>query len=333
MKTPAFWYAPAQTRPFLSYLFAPLAGIYARAALAHRESSDAKVVALPVICMGNLVAGGSGKTPTSIALLNLLKDKKIFLSPGFLTRGYRGKIISPERVDDSHDARLWGDEALLLTRHAPTFVSPNRYQAAELMQQHGCDAIIMDDGLQHYTLRKDVSFALIDGMMGFGNECVIPAGPLRQPLEEGFALTDAFILIGDDTRNVRARLPEGKPVFTARLETDPSFSALTETPYVAFCGIGFPDKFKATLEKAGAKISGWHAYGDHHAYTMGDIEKLVEESIEKKARLITTEKDYARLPDFPKKTMIDVLPVQIVFDEPDALASFIAQKTEFKRAS
>ena len=333
MKAPFFWYAsPSRLAPgsFFSALLSPLAFAYAKIAKFHRDSSDARVVPLPVICLGNLVSGGSGKTPTAMALLQILKDKKVFLSPGFLTRGYRGKIRLAERVDESHDPALWGDEALLLNRHAPTFVSRNRFQGAKLMQQHGCDAVIMDDGLQNYSIRKDVSFAIIDGMMGFGNGKVIPAGPLRQPLKEGFDLSDAFILIGEDRRNIRPSLPQDKPVFTAQLQTPATFSLPASTPYIAFCGIGYPDKFKATLIKCGATLVGWHAYGDHHAYTMSEIEKLIGESIEKKARLITTEKDFARLPDFTKKSLIDILPVEVVFDNPGSVTDFIRDKTAIK---
>lgn len=331
MKTPRFWYA--KTPSMRSRLLAPFAALYARAATTHRESGSPRSVSLPVICLGNLVSGGSGKTPTAIALLDLLQSRKIFISPAFLTRGYRGKVRTAERVDESHDPVLWGDEALILNRHAPTFVSPDRYQGALKIQESDCDGIIMDDGLQNYSLQKDISFAIIDGMMGFGNGRVIPAGPLRQPLGDGFALTDAFILIGDDTRDVRAILPTDKPVFTAQLNLAKDFTLPTNTPYVAFCGIGFPDKFKATLERSGASIVGWHAFGDHHAYTMAELEALVNDALSKNARLITTEKDFARLPDFSKKTLIDILPVEISFDDPDKLAAFIAARVASKQKS
>lgn len=329
MKTPKFWYAPKPS--FCSALLSPLSILYKRAAASHRASHEPQTVDTPVICLGNLVSGGSGKTPTAIALLKLLQDRKVFLSPGFLTRGYRGKIRTAERVDESHDPALWGDEALILNRYAPTFVAPNRYRGAVLMQENGCDGILMDDGLQNYTLQKDVSFAIVDGMMGFGNGKVIPSGPLRQPLADGFALTDAFILVGEDTRNIKTSLPTDKPVFTAQLNVPAGFEQLASTPYVAFCGIGFPDKFKATLEKSGAKLSGWRTFGDHHAYTMSDLESLVNEALSKNARLITTEKDFARLPDFSKKTLIDVLPVEITFDDPDNLTAFIAARVAAKQ--
>ena len=297
------------------------------------ENSTPHKTDLAVVCLGNLVAGGTGKTPTAIALMKLLKEKNVFLAPGFLTRGYGGKIMQAERVDESHDPILWGDEALLLHRYGPTFVARKRFEGAQLMAEHGCDAIIMDDGLQHYTLRKDVSFAIINGMMGFGNGMVIPAGPLRQPLAEGFAMSDAFILIDEDERKVRSKLPADKPVFTAQLEVPPTFTLPKATAYVGFCGIGYPAKFKSSLVKAGADIAGWHEFGDHHPYTMGEIEKLVNEALEKKARLITTEKDFARLPDFNKKSLIDVLPIEVIFDDPDGLCDFIKDKTAAKRPS
>lgn len=332
MKTPGFWYA-TPTASLCPALLAPLAALYARAAAHHRESKSPQDVALPVICLGNLVAGGSGKTPTAIALFKLLHSSKTFLSPGFLTRGYRGKIRTAERVDGSHDPALWGDEALLLNQHGPTFVSPDRYRGAELMADSGCDAILMDDGLQNYSITKDVSFAIIDGLMGFGNGNVIPAGPLRQPLDQGLLLADAFILIGDDTRNVRALLPPDKPVFTATLAVTEAASVSQNVSYIGFCGIGFPDKFKKTLLDTGVNLSGWHTFGDHHTYTMNDIEKLVNEALSKKSRLITTEKDFARLPDFLKKSLIDVLPVEITFADPDGVIEFIKARTAAKTAS
>lgn len=333
MKAPSFWYGPQPNTSARAALLSPLSAGYAALARYHRDSSQPQKTDLAVICLGNLVAGGTGKTPTAIALLQLLKEHNVFLTPGFLTRGYGGKINQAERVDESHDPVLWGDEALILHRHGPTFVSRNRYQGAQLMEQHGCDAIIMDDGLQHYTLRKDVSFAIINGMMGFGNGMVIPAGPLRQPLEEGFAMSDAFILIDEDERSARSKLPKDKPVFTARMDVPPSHIVSKATPYIGFCGIGYPEKFKSTLLKTGAQLAGWHTFADHHPYTMAEMEKLVTEAINKEARLITTEKDYARLPDFAQKTLIDMLPIEIIFDDPQGIVAFIKDKTAAKRSS
>ena len=324
MKTPKFWYS-SQKNSLCASLLTPFAGIYERASNLYRERSNPRAVSAPVICLGNLVAGGSGKTPTAIALIKLLRDTNFFLSPAFVTRGYKGKIVGPERVDDSNNAAFWGDEALLLARSATTYVSANRYEGAEAAIFGGADAVILDDGLQNYDLQKTISFAVMDGRMGFGNERVIPAGPLRQPLEDGIERTDAFILIGEDVRDSLSKIPADKPVFRANIKVRDNID-LPRLPYVAFCGIGFPEKFKATIDELKVDCVGFNAFADHHAYTMDDMSKLVEEALEKKARLLTTEKDFVRLPDFAKKSLIDVLPIEIIFDNPDSILDFIRSR-------
>lgn len=331
MKTPKFWYSDNK-RSLCATLLTPIEGIYERAAQFHRENSHPQTVNAPVICLGNLVAGGSGKTPTAIALMKLLKDTNFFLSPAFVTRGYGGKVTGPERVDDSNNAVFWGDEALLLARSATTYVSANRHEGAEAAIFNGADAILLDDGLQNYDLNKTITFAVMDGRMGFGNERVIPAGPLRQPLEDGIERTDAFILIGDDVRNSLSKIPADKPVFRANIKIRDTID-LPHTPYVAFCGIGFPEKFKATIDELKIDCVGFNAYADHHQFTIQDMSKLVDEALSKKARLLTTEKDYVRLPDFAKKSIIDVLPIEIVFENPDTLLDFIRSRTTTSEAS
>lgn len=323
MKAPGFWY---QQKSIAALLLSPLSALYIKAGRRHRTRSNPKNLSIPVICIGNIVSGGSGKTPTSLAVLSLLANAKITLSPFFLTRGYRGKIEGPERVDNSHDPALWGDEALLLSRYAPTIVSKNRYAGGILAQDLGADLIIMDDGMQNYTLAKNITFCVVDGKMGFGNEAVLPQGPLRQPLGDGFDLSDAFILIGDDKLGTTSKLPASKPVFKASLQITQDHKTSKETPYIAFCGIGYPDKFKASLTEAGLNIKDFKSFGDHHTYSPKDIADLTNLATAQNARLITTEKDFARLPDFFQKDLIDVLPVEIVFENPDALIAFIKSK-------
>jgi len=320
MKAPGFWYQPHHP---LASLLSPLSALYTHMGRSHRQHARTQNLSVPVICIGNIVSGGSGKTPTAIAMMNLLRDTKISLAPFFLTRGYRGMIEGPERVDNSHDPALWGDEALLLSRYAPTIVSKNRFAGGLLAQNLRSDFVIMDDGLQNYTLGKDISFCVVDGKMGFGNGCVIPEGPLRQPLEDGYALSDAFILIGDDTSETSKMLPAGKPVFKARLKIKDDLSLSKETPYIAFCGIGYPDKFKASLTETGLNIREFKSFGDHHTYSPSDISNLSRMAAAQNARLITTEKDFARLPDFFQKDTIDVLSVEIAFENPDGLVDFI----------
>ncbi len=322
MKAPKFWYSQKSS----GGVFSPFAALYTKLGRRHRLNSKPQKISIPVICVGNIVSGGSGKTPTALALLRLLQDQKISLSPFFLTRGYRGKVEGPERVDDSHDPALWGDEALLLARHAPAIVSRNRYAGGILAQDLGADLIIMDDGMQNYTLQKNITFCVIDGAQGFGNKAVIPQGPLRQPLEDGYDLSDAFILIGEDKNNVKDSLPANKPVFPASLEIVADYKLSKETGYIAFCGIGYPDKFKASLMAANLKIIDFKAFADHHDYTGKDLETLVELATSQNARLITTQKDFARLLEFSGKDLIDTLPVEIRFSNPDSLVTFIKDK-------
>lgn len=321
MKTPQFWYS-GQKPPVWTTLLIPFAKLYNCMARLHREYSKPQPVSVPVICLGNLVAGGSGKTPTAISLIKLLREHTIFLSPAFVTRGYKGKVIGPERVDDSNNAVFWGDEALLLAKTAPTYVSANRYDGAEAAISSGADAIILDDGLQNYDLQKTISFGVVDGRMGFGNQHVIPLGPLRQNLEDGIQSVDGFIMIGDDQQNFMSKVQTSTPIFRARMAVQKN-ADLPHIPYIGFCGIGFPEKFKSTLQDLKINCVGFHAFADHHTYTMYDLSKLVNEALDKKARLLTTEKDFVRLPDFAKKSLIDVLPIEIIFDDPESILDFI----------
>ena len=322
MKTPRFWYHQSSLSAFL----APLSVVYKNLGRRHRARSTPQSLLIPVICIGNIVSGGSGKTPTAIALSKLIQQSKIALSPFFLTRGYRGKIEGPERVDNSHDPVMWGDEALLLSRYAPTIVSKNRYAGGVLAQDLESDLVIMDDGMQNYSITKDVTFCIIDGTMGFGNGKVVPQGPLRQPLKDGFDLTNAFIIIGEDTRSIVTTLPADKPVFRAALRTCAEQKFSIDAPYIAFCGIGYPDKFRASLNETGLNVIDFKSYPDHHDYTAKDLATLTTMAEEKGARLITTEKDFARLPDITQKHIIDVLQVEIVFEQTDAIVDFIKSK-------
>jgi tetraacyldisaccharide 4'-kinase len=211
---------------------------------------------------------------------------------------------------------------LLLARAAPVVVSANRAEGAQLAEASGYEFLIMDDGLQNSRLAKDVSFAVIDGAAGFGNGLQLPAGPLRTSLKEGFAKADAFILIGQDESGAAKLLPAGKPVFAAQLKADISNLNMNQA-YVAFCGLGRPEKFRRTLEENNIKLCGWHAYADHHPYSKADLDRLAAEADRNGARLITTEKDAMRLPAHPA---LDVLPVKLEWQDADAVRKFLQDR-------
>lgn len=299
MKTPSFWYSG--TGSLISLLLRPLLWIYAIGYFIHQASVRTKKVSVPVICIGNLVAGGTGKTPSSISIMSLIKEHKLAKTPIFLTRGYGG------------------DEDKILNQHALTVVNANRLAGAQDAISRNADLILMDDGLQNPSIHKDIKFVVVDGSMGFGNEYMLPAGPLRQPLKTGIKQTDAFIFIGKDRRNVLPIL-SGNPIFKANFK---ALKKLSETEkYIAFAGLGYPQKFFNFLkDKLEDRLVDTISYPDHHPYSASDLQKLRARAMELGATLITTEKDAARLSD--EDDDIEVLPVALEWENEAALVEFL----------
>jgi tetraacyldisaccharide 4'-kinase len=303
MRPPEFW----QKRGGAAALLAPLGALYgasvaAKAALARPYRARARV-----LCVGNLTAGGSGKTPVAIALGEMLlaRGKKVF----FLTRGYGGNDRGPVQVLASHSAAQMGDEALLLARTAPTIVARDRAVGAALADSRGAEIIVMDDGHQNFTLAKDLSLVVVDGETGFGNGRMIPAGPLREPVRQGLVRADAVVMMNDGAPDLQGF---ARPVLRARLT--PQGDDLRGRRLFAFAGIGRPEKFVASLKQAGVDVAGTQFFPDHHPYSTEDIETL-----KRRGPLVTTEKDLVRLPPNQQQN-ITVLKVSAVFaDDPGSL--------------
>lgn len=303
-----------------------LSPLYAagRKLAAHKSSYKADI---PVICVGNAVAGGSGKTPTAIVLSALIKNLHIKHSPAFLTRGYKGSVTEATLVDPArHDFKAVGDESLLLARHAITIVSPDRPEGAKTAQDNNADLIIMDDGLQNDSLIKDISFMVIDGMAGFGNLKTLPAGPLRENLGSAFARSDAFILIGHDKRNISAILPPEKPLFQASVQPVSEKMPDKSIPVLAFSGLGQPDKFYRFLQDEGYEIKSWHPFADHHHYSHADLKNLAEIARREHLQILTTEKDYVRLAGSGFEDLVRVVPIMLTFEDETALGVFLRER-------
>ena len=314
-KTPRFWYRSDRlSKHVLANLLSPLALIYRAGHAVNSCFTTPAHSALPVICCGNLVAGGAGKTPTALALYKLIVDEGLASAPVILTRGYGRRERTPLHVrrndSDKPDAATIGDEARLLSEYADCIVTSDRVHGAQIAEEQGYDCIIMDDGLQHMRLAKDLSFCVIDALHGFGNRRLLPAGPLREALSRGLKRSDAFVLIGPDQHNVMRLLPDDKPCYRAELMPDAG-KLDKDTTYIAFCGIGNPDKFRMSLEAAGLEVNNLHAFADHHVYTANEIAALRREANDKGARLITTEKDMMRLAAIGEEDGISILPVHI----------------------
>jgi tetraacyldisaccharide 4'-kinase len=307
MKSPAFWYEPPGTA---ANLLAPFGFVWRAGSGVRRLAAKPYRAQKTVICVGNIVAGGAGKTPTAMAIASFLQQTG--KSPVFATRGYGGSEHGPTRVDPArHSAHDVGDEALLLARLAPTWIARDRTAAIRMAERTGSH-VILDDGLQNPNIEPDISFLVIDGESGFGNERIIPAGPLREPVEDALKRVAAVILVGTDAHNIVARVT--CPVIRAALHPalPPDFPVLQK--FFAFAGIGRPMKFYATCREAGLNLTGAEDFPDHHQYITADIKRLREQARKSEARLLTTEKDWIRLPkDF--RPEVTALPVEMVFSD------------------
>lgn len=311
MRAPEFWYAdPNET---VAFVLKPLGWLYGFVGRTRAKMTIPFRAAVPVICVGNLTAGGTGKTPIAIAVGERLKARGLRVA--FLSRGYGADVPGAMIVDAREDtAADVGDEPLMLSQHAMTVVSPDRPAGSRLAVSRGAQVIIMDDGFQNPSLTKDLAFVVVDAAKGFGNGCLIPAGPLRERVEDGLARAQAVIVMGDGF----VTLPQGKPTLRARLvplESEPA--RLKDRRFVAFAGIGEPQKFFGTLAGCGGIIETTREFADHYSYSEDDIADLREIAARYDAQLITTEKDLLRLPP-ALRTDIDVLKVSAQFDADSA---------------
>ena len=305
MRAPDFW----QRRGAAAALLAPLGWLYGATVAFKARIAKPFDPGLPVICVGNLTAGGSGKTPIAIVLAEMLRAKGH--RPYFLTRGYGGSERGPALASRGHSAAVMGDEALLLARTAPTIVARDRAAGARLAKEKGATVIIMDDGHQNFSLAKNLSLVVVDAQTSFGNGYQIPAGPLREPVAQGLARADAVILVGDGAPDMGGY---SGPVLRAHLKAEGD--AFAGKTVFAFAGIGRPEKLAASLEDSGATVVGSCFFADHHPYTEDEITQL--RAVAGEAMLVTTEKDFVRL-STAQREGIRMLKVAAVFDDAPAM--------------
>jgi tetraacyldisaccharide 4'-kinase len=298
LKAPFWWY---RKKGVLASALAPLGRLYGNRAEVRFARAEPYRSRLPVICIGNFTSGGGGKTPTAIAVAALLVE--MGRKPAFLTRGYGGTSAGPVLVQTGQSAEEVGDEPLLLAEAAPTTVSADRADGAKAIERSEANVIVMDDGFQNPSLAKDLSLVVVDAASGVGNGLVMPAGPLRAPLEAQMARADALIVIGDGegaSRLSEAFAAKGKPVLKARIVPRQDRRWLSVLPVISFAGVARPEKFFATLRNNGARLIDTRAYPDHYRYSERQARSLLKEAKDYNAMLVTTEKDWVRLPDDPE---------------------------------
>jgi len=324
MRAPEFWMRDDPVSRLEAAVLSPLGWAYGasvrwKSAHAKPYRPDAKV-----ICVGNLTAGGSGKTPIAIAIARLLIERG--LRAMLLTRGFGGRTKGPVFADLSRDrAADLGDEALLLAAAAPVIVARDRAAGAKLADAGHADVIVMDDGHQNFSVAKDLSLVVVDAKTGFGNGRILPAGPLRESVGQGLARADAVVAVGDG--DVALGGFSG-PVLRARL-VPVDVHGLEGKPVVAFAGIGQPEKFFDTLLLLGAKIVEAHPFADHHTYTAAEVGRLKRAARDANATLITTEKDYVRMTPSEREG-IRFLPVRAGFDDMGAIRRLLDSVIEPK---
>jgi len=313
MHAPEFW----QSNNLLARLLDPIGQIVG--AVTTRRVARAKPlrVNVPVICVGNLSVGGTGKTPIAASIAARLRKRG--KKPAILTRGYGGRLKGPVKVDDFlHTHEDVGDEALVHAKTSPVWVARKRALGALEAIKDSADVLVMDDGHQHTTLAKDLSLVVVDGNAGFGNGRITPAGPLREPAGSGLERADAIILMGNDPHNLEKGLAKHAEILRAHIVPGPEWQKLKGRKVVAFAGLGNPDKFFHTLTAVGAKVVAFHPFHDHYGYADADIQTILDEAFSVDALPVTTLKDAVRLaPD--QRQQVDVLSVDIEWEDSTAL--------------
>lgn len=293
------WYKPQPIR----WLLSPLSLLYRivitlRKALYKAGIFKQTKLTVPVIIVGNISVGGTGKTPFVIWLAMQLQQAGF--KPGIISRGYGGKAETyPQSVTPDSDPRIVGDEPIIITRQTacPMVVSPNRVEAGQqLLQQHDCDIIISDDGLQHYALGRDIEIIVVDGQRLFGNQYCLPAGPLREPLSR---LNDIDFVVHNTPRDTAAygmHLQQGQAINLPDPTLTKPLAEFNAQTVHAIAGIGNPNRFFDQLSKQGLTLTP-HPFADHHPYQANDLQFNDDKPI------LMTEKDAVKCTHFAHKNM------------------------------
>lgn len=319
MNYPYFW----QTNSILSYLMIPFSWIFKLLTYIRYKKAKPLRVGNYVICVGNVTAGGTGKTQLIKWLANYLSAQEVDFV--IITKGYNSKLNEATFVTSNHNAEEVGDESLELLKVGKVIASPSIIKANTLIDQTNAKVILVDDGLQNPNFIKDMSILLVDPMRGNGNGRIIPAGPMREEFSNGAARADIIISVGDDT-NMNPKLKQlieqsEKPYIKAAIK--PSSVIDHNKKYIAFCGIGNPDKFFTSLNDEGLNVIEKISFADHHNYSNKDLGHLHQLADENNAELITTRKDYVKLPEHKN---INVLDVELDFGKDTAILQQMLQK-------
>ena len=313
MKAPQFWYEPNTWKAKFLY---PLGYFYNLLTLLRGKLAKPQSYSCLTICIGNLNVGGTGKTPTTIALA------KHFLKKGLqvhvVSRGYKGKFQGTFLVDpQKHKSDEVGDEPLFISEFTSVWVSNKRKNGIAAAENAGAQIVLLDDGFQDPSFHKDFSLIVVDGEKGFGNKKCMPAGPLRENIVQGFKRADALVIVGERIYKFDT-FPTHLKIIHSTLKPIETGMNWKEGKYLAFAGIADPSKFFKTLRSLGANLIDCVALSDHQKLDGQVLKRLERKANSAHALLVTTEKDAVRLSNTYRKKVLS-LPVRIEFDDKSEL--------------
>ncbi len=323
IRAPNFWYKRKDS--FFSVLLYPASILFRIISRIYILINKTENSPIPVICIGNLVVGGAGKTPVAMKIANILKESGY--KPHFLTRGYAGTIKENVKVSKNHLPQEVGDESMILSSEAPTWIGSNKVKSSFLASKNNADCVIMDDGFQNPTIKKNYSIIIIDGKQGFGNRRVLPAGPLRESIGRGLKRANAVIIVGDDELLIEKLIPKSITCFKAKFDVSKNEEIFKGKEITAFAGIAYPAKFFESLKKQGAKLLKTITFPDHYIYSEKDILKLIEVANNNKSILVTTKKDLVRIPE-NYQPIIHKLEGEIVLEREDLIKNILVNIIE-----
>ena len=323
LKAPKFWYQKKDT--IFSQVLYPFSLLFRLGTKIRNLISHTHKSSLPIICIGNIVIGGAGKTPVALKIGKMLTEAGY--KPHFISKGYAGIIKSNTLVEPWHSPKSVGDEPLLLSEIAPTWIGINRNNSIKLARNKGGDCIIMDDGFQNPTIHKDYSIIVINSSQEFGNRRVIPAGPLRESIKRGMSRTNLVVIIGERNKNLEKLIPSHIPIITSQFNINNENKIFKGQKITAFAGIAYPEKFFESLKKQGAKIVKEITYPDHHIFDENDLLNLAEIANITQSILVSTQKDFVRIPK-SYRSLVNTLEGEIVFDNEDLVKEILSNVIE-----
>lgn len=323
LKAPKFWYQKKDT--YLSNCLYPLSLLFGFGTKIRNILSTTNKGPLPIICVGNIVVGGAGKTPVALKIGKLLI--KAGYKPGFISKGYAGLIKNSTLVKSWHSAKSIGDESILLSEVANTWVGVDRINSARLAKEKNSNCLIMDDGFQNPTIYKDFSIIVINASQEFGNKRVMPSGPLRESIKRGLSRSNLVIVIGDPSHELKQLIPKNIPIVKAKFEIKNENKNFKGQNIIAFAGIAYPEKFFQSLTDEGAKIFKKITFPDHHIYSENDLLSLAEIANKKKSILVSTKKDFVRIPK-SFRSLVNTLEGEIVFEDEEFIVEILSNVIE-----